>query len=567
MSIRTSRLRRPDEGKLVGSLCLVAVFFVLLPFLLWQNAWREWSNYYWLVQKQAEGIQALGHPTYFLHDSTTGVFYPQFAFYGGTLWGVTGYLAAVSGSAWFAFTTILVLAICSAYGGTYWLARQLGIGARFAHLTALVTVSSPYYVTNIYGRGAWGEVIASSALPLVLASALSVATSSRLRSVPILALLAGTALVAGSHNITLLWGALYVTAVGALSAWALRGRLVSWRRIGPLVLAGLIGVGVNFWFLLPDLAYARNTHAYVDSAGAIDALWSLDRPRVVLAPYPYVPSDIAAVNPASYMQIPLYPMLWALAVGVVLLLRRRGHILRRFWVGLFSLNLALGSLLVVSQAWDVMPTVLKSIQFPLRLHTYVILTTVLLVMVGLLAVQGQGSRAIWQGALVAAICIQVTFALYEAWTADAYIGRGAITKASSPPSWERYQRIMFRSVAGAAHPSPGRRIRVLPAAARVGRVDLSGRFGNGIRRYGTNIIYSDLIRVRGDAKIIGRDEQGFVVLEAKRGDARRKWHARLEGGRPWPVWAGTATSVVCLAVAFVWLPVIAWRRGPRSLGR
>src|SRR5207253_8727320 len=124
---------------------------------------------------------------------------------------------------------------------------------------AIVFVTSAYCVTNLYGRGAWEEFIAVSALPLVLAASLRLVRG-RLSFWPVACLVAASAVFAGSHNITLLWGS--TVAVLALAVyWLLSGRSreLPWRRM--LAVAGLIalGVGLNGWFLLPDLRYGYDT--------------------------------------------------------------------------------------------------------------------------------------------------------------------------------------------------------------------------------------------------------------------------------------------------------------------
>src|SRR5689334_22992917 len=102
-----------------------AFLLVLVPFVARQNAWHEWSNYLWLIEQQSESIHKLGHPSLFLH-SDFGVFYPQFIFYGGSLWSLAGVLSILFGSAWLAYLVLLVGGIAMGYGGAWWLARQFG---------------------------------------------------------------------------------------------------------------------------------------------------------------------------------------------------------------------------------------------------------------------------------------------------------------------------------------------------------------------------------------------------------------------------------------------------------
>ena len=120
------------------------------------------------------------------------MFYPIFAFYGGTLFALTGALAALlGGSTILAFEAVTLAAIAAAYGGLFWLARQLGVKGVLAHAPAIVFVTSAYYVSDLYGRGAWAEFIAVSALPLVLAASLRLVRG-RLSAGPVACLVAAS---------------------------------------------------------------------------------------------------------------------------------------------------------------------------------------------------------------------------------------------------------------------------------------------------------------------------------------------------------------------------------------
>ena len=82
-----------------------------------------------------------------------------FAFYGGTLFALTGALAAVlGGSTILAFEVVTLAAIAAAYGGLFWLARQLGVKGVLAHAPAIVFVTSAYYVTQPLRTGSVGGV-------------------------------------------------------------------------------------------------------------------------------------------------------------------------------------------------------------------------------------------------------------------------------------------------------------------------------------------------------------------------------------------------------------------------
>src|SRR5438132_9736632 len=253
------------------AIATLVVLLIASPLLFTSDGFiADFTNAIWLAGYQQHVIAAHLHPTLFLQTQRLGVFYPLFAFYGGTLFALSGALAvALGGSTIVAFEIVTVAAIAAAYGGLFWLARQLGVKRAVAHAPAIVFVTSAYYVTNLYGRGAWEEFIAVSALALVLAASLRLVRG-RLSFWPVACLVAASAVFAGSHNITLLWGT--TLALLALACyWLLSGRSreLPWRRM--LAVAGLIalGVGLNGWFLLPDLSYAHDT-----IVSARDIVWS-----------------------------------------------------------------------------------------------------------------------------------------------------------------------------------------------------------------------------------------------------------------------------------------------------
>src|SRR5207342_2214072 len=110
----------------------------------------DWENHLYLIDRQSDAIRESGLPSAFLHTAETGLFYPQPAFYGATLYAIGGYLAVATGSSWAAYLLLWALSVAMAYGGTWWLARQAGVGALLAHLPALVVVTSAYALTNVY---------------------------------------------------------------------------------------------------------------------------------------------------------------------------------------------------------------------------------------------------------------------------------------------------------------------------------------------------------------------------------------------------------------------------------
>ncbi len=176
-SIRERRVELVAHG-----LAIAFVVSLVAPMLIEQKTYFvDWGNHLYLLDRQRESIELTGLPSYFLHTQQTGAFYPFFLFYGGTLYAIGGYLAIVFQSSWVAYIALFAAGFAMAYGGTYWLGRTLSLGAIAAHGPAVVVVTSAYYLTNVFGRGAWPEVMAASALPLVIAATVNLVVSPRLR--------------------------------------------------------------------------------------------------------------------------------------------------------------------------------------------------------------------------------------------------------------------------------------------------------------------------------------------------------------------------------------------------
>jgi hypothetical protein len=127
---------------------------LVAPFALRQNSWGEWANAYWLLHEQTDHVRRTGLPTYMVSTSASGVDYPIYVFYGGFTLTALSYLAVLT-STWFVFVLSLVIGFAIAYVGIYWTGRAIGLSRVVSSLLATIAVCTPYFVTNLYGRGAW----------------------------------------------------------------------------------------------------------------------------------------------------------------------------------------------------------------------------------------------------------------------------------------------------------------------------------------------------------------------------------------------------------------------------
>ena len=70
-------------------------FLLLGPILFTDRTFAsDWGNHMWLIYMQGQNISALHEPSIYL-QSALSAFYPYYAFYGGTFYAVTGFVADV----------------------------------------------------------------------------------------------------------------------------------------------------------------------------------------------------------------------------------------------------------------------------------------------------------------------------------------------------------------------------------------------------------------------------------------------------------------------------------------
>jgi hypothetical protein len=538
-----ARGRLPTPAIIDVAIATLAVLLIASPLLLTSDGFApDFTNGIWFAGYQEHVIAAHLHPTLFVQTQQNGVFYPLFAFYGGTLFALTGALGAVlGGSTVLAFEIVTLAAIAAAYGGLFWLARQLGVKRLLAHAPAIVFVTSAYYVTNLYGRGAWAEFMAVSALPLLCAASLRLVRG-RWRVGPVACLVAASVVFSGSHNITLLWGSTVVLVALAVY-WLLSGRSreLPWRRM--LAVAGLIalGVGLNGWFLLPALSYAHDTNI----SGSITP-WSatgfFNTFGIIFDPLRAVPRE--STTPALYAQAPVLALLWGL-LALPLVWRYR-----RLRAGAATALILLGGLLVVimsSGAWSLLPSLFQQTQFAYRLQTYVTLACTGLVMVGALALtrRAQSGRAALPDRLLAlglglAVAFGVGLSAWQLWVPNtrisgegfsSYANRadalrntallcpppGGCTGAGGAPTLlprSMYWANNYYDNRGLAVVATTSAVAFDPTQVQDDRLLALASAPPGLEPFATNIAGGPyVVHVGGDVRVVGRTADGRLVLE------------------------------------------------------
>ena len=557
------------------------VLFVAAPLLFTDSTFGgDFITHLWLTWVAGKALVQVGHPVYFLNLNGAGVFDPWFAFYGGTLYTLTGGLGdLLGGDAVLAFVVVTTLAIAGAYGGTLWLARQLGLRGWIGHAPALVVVTSAYYVTDLYGRGAWPEFVAVSAIAPLLASTLALVRSPTWQSGPALIFVVSAIIFSGSHNITLLWGSTIILA-GVLMLWLVLGRPthLPLRRLASVGALGFASVCVNAWFLLPDIAYGRYLRIYkLNESGA--GYGFFDAPQVLFDPLRHVPRQ--SQTPALFVQVPDWFLAWAALAGIVLLWHQpRTYTLRRSWLGASVLLVIVLGLMGFLPVWHWIRPPFSEIQFPYRLDSYVTYAVSALVLISGLALQRSSladrlppARQLvrLRLALAGACAISLGLCAWQLWVPNThapgnpYVKRseGLRSTATPPATWAGGEAF-YDAHAPLVNAAPGRSLILDASDVKGDRYSAWLTMPTGLGAVRTNIGGGSYLVGMSGITRLGRDTAGYAVVRRTK-PGHGPVHVVVETARSITIVLGwVVTILACLAIFFT--QVVAAARRWRSSG-
>jgi hypothetical protein len=537
-----------------------------------------------LLDVQTAHISAHGLPTYFI-DAPEQYFYPQNVFYAGPVLSALAYPSLVFGT-WPVFATATAATFAASSAGLSWTARNLGVPSRLAIVPGVLYALAPNAVSVLYGQGGWTEMVAVSAAAVALGAATSITTGrarSRRGMTAVLAL--AVAVVAGSHNITLLFSALLAPLLALALLPLLHGSRRELAVRHAIVLAGIAtGLAICGAFLLPDVWLAGRTFANLTGAEWLHDLTNFDTFSAIFNPT--LGKAAGAGSKELRTQTLVVPLAWLLLALVFLLARRRLD--RRSGVALAALMLlGIGTTLLVTHPawWLRFPASLQAIQFPWRLIGYVSLLIVLgvsvllanpalrrnrLALVTLLLVTG------WQVALAVDFAVTAEAGGQPENTAPVTVGE--ITAARLPPAFrpDTSQAEMYRLTTKTTIEAP----RSLATVEPIGddtppKITLTGDQAPG-SLVATSVVASPLVRVAGEASIVGETPEGYEVLSVSPG-AAIPWHATvtgicsaclgaLAGNAPIALLAGRLATVsgVLVLIGLLVLRLQVWRRQRRS---
>lgn len=516
--------RRLATGPVVRTALLLGLPAVLVGILAWPmlftgNAFNEdWVNHLWYMWNQSQAIRANLHPSLFLNNPH-GVFYPQYAFYGGTIYALAGTLSLLLGEAPLeTYVITYLMGFAASYGGWYWLARMAGLGRWWAQAPGAIFITSAYYITLIYARGDWPEFLAVSTIPLLLAAGLSVLRSERLRIGPAVALAGSSIVFFGAHNLTMVWGSTVIVLTGVLvllcvpqvRKWLTpRGTI----RVVCLVVPGFL---VNAWFLLPLIAYEAHT-----MIGVNYPFWRLyleSNMFIVDTEHIFSLSRTTAFAPGSVFVVvlPLVTIAWAL-ISVIIFLRRG---VRNPWTRVLlicaGVTTLMGVVMTHASLILALPRPYAMLQFSYRLESYVLLGVSGSVLVALvLARSGTQRTRIWAWSVVPVVALSILGGVQQTSRTDPWGSRtGAVEAHSQPGPTEAARTDYADANLPLLEDHSGQPVQVnFPVASvRDERVSKVVHLRPGSSVYSDIGTGPELVHVTG-AKIIGIDPYGNDVLE------------------------------------------------------
>jgi hypothetical protein len=557
------------------------VALLTLPFIIHQNAWWEWANPYWFLGRQTAHVSATGLPTLFL-QLETGAFNPYYVYYAGPTLSVLAYPAVLIG-AWPVFAAATVAATVAGYLGIWWAARTLGLSRRLAILPGLAFATTPFLVSTLYDRGAWAELVAANAAAVLLAGLLAVTfrRPGARDTGALIAILSAAAVIAGTHNITLMVSAVVLPLLlSALLPLRPPDAPPLGRALARAAVAGAAGIALTAAWLLPNLWYGRDTliaqprindDTLSNFPGGASA-------SALLTPWPHVPGPIVDGGRMIHPQLPVLVLLWTVGAFAVLLARRRVPV--RVLGSTLAL-VALGAALVVLVAhqpwWLHFPSLMRAIQFPFRLLTYVSLIIALGSVLAMRALGiGRGGRLAIT-ALGVAVIVQIGFAAYVALDSQAttaFLGvkppREADARAAAVPAAFSLPNLLtplqFRVI---DRPTSTDAVSADASIAIDDPLTSDRATLGGAQPVGSEVVvpvaWSPYVRVTGGASLVGRDAQGAMVVRIDATGPDGHWAAVVSPATPWPLALGRWLSLFSVAALLAaGVAALARRRRRRS---
>ena len=276
------------------------IFLVIHPFLVRQNAWAEWANAFYFMSDRHSHFPLNTNFTYFLHTYQSGFFYPQHLFYGGfaTLLIV---LVLYPLSSLSIFLITISLAYVSAYTGCFLILRFFNTPRGLAAGLSLSVALSPYMVTELYGRGAWAELMGFSCCLLSIGWFLKlIRDNSNTKLVQNISFVFVTVIAISVHNLSSVLAVLLLLPILTMY-WIINGVTeisLTLSRVRFYFLLGMGAVMTTLFFTLPNFYFGRQTDVSKWNISSTGSHFS--EPKILLSPVLKFPQEQQQIHRVAF---------------------------------------------------------------------------------------------------------------------------------------------------------------------------------------------------------------------------------------------------------------------------
>jgi hypothetical protein len=282
---------------------------------------------------------------------------PVFLFYTPAYYGVAGLTQLVSGLDPYRVSLILISgAALSATCGAYFTTRLLGGGPIMSGLTAATLPFSPYFMTDVFSRGAYAEITAWAVFPWMAFYFIEFCRKPRLLS-SILFVVA-TSLLIICHKIFFPWAIIWLGILGVLLFGARRIFVLS----PYLILCGLAALSLSAPYWANAMLLGENLEIVKNSSHDV-AYKELTENLAMFSPVSYVHPSLAGMY--KHFNLQLGPLI--VFSSIASLFYFRSVSLRATIVTTAVISLFVCSFFGAFDFWRHLPFFLTTIQFPYRL--------------------------------------------------------------------------------------------------------------------------------------------------------------------------------------------------------
>jgi hypothetical protein len=281
---------------------------------------------------------------------------PIFLYYTPTYYGIAGLTQIITGLEPYRVMLILIAVMAlSATCGTYFTTRLLGGGPVMSGLAAATLPISPYFMTDIFARGAFAELSAWAVFPWMAYCFIKFCCRPQMQSGLLFILATGLLIIC--HKIFFPWAVIWLALLG-LFLFGFRRMLA----ISPhFILCGSAALGLTapYWANAMLLGSSLNIMNTLNDA----VFWPLTANLSVFSPLSYLHPSL--VGRYRNFNLQLGPLIVLSAIASLFYFRKgqiRALVLTTAVIALFVC-----SFFNAFTFWKYLPVALLSIQFPYRL--------------------------------------------------------------------------------------------------------------------------------------------------------------------------------------------------------